>query len=87
MTSTTSRMAGESIREYASRIEAKILACVRDAGPYGRTCYEIEQLCGLIHQTASARCSGLKDRKLLRVDGERRRPTQTGRLAEVLVLG
>jgi hypothetical protein len=80
----TSREAGESIKEYLGRLEAMVLDYIRARGSYGATCDEIEIALGMSHQTASARCCGLKIRELIRPDG-RRRPTRSGRNADVLV--
>ena len=54
--------------------------CIERA-PNGATCEEVEQETGLSHQTASARCTELKHRKLIVIVG--RRPTSTGRTAAV----
>jgi hypothetical protein len=80
----TARLAGESMIEHCGRLEQMVLDHVRSCGRHGATCYEIELALDLSHQTASARCPALKYRKLIMVSG-RRRPTNTGRLADVLV--
>lgn len=82
----TSRLAGESIREHLGRLEGMVSDFVRGRGDHGATCYEIEVGLGLSHQTASARCTALKFRKLIIPSG-RRRPTNSGRLADVYVVG
>lgn len=58
----------------------------------GATCDEIETALGMSHQTASARCRDLKRNEfaVTRIDQSTgktvRRPTRTGRLAEVLFI-
>jgi hypothetical protein len=80
----TSREAGESIKAHVSRLEGMVLDYIRSRGAYGATCCEIERALGMPHQTASARCTGLKIKKLVHPDG-RRRLTIHGKDADVLV--
>ena len=80
----TSRLAGETHKEHLARCELKVLDCIRKRGAYGATCDEVEGLIGMSHQTASARCVGLKRQGLIWPDG-RKRLTQYGNPAMVLV--
>ena len=80
----TSRLAGESIREHVGRLEGMVLDVIRSRGTRGATCYEVEVALGMSHQTTSARCTGLKRRKMVYPSGQRR-PTGSGRMANVLV--
>ncbi len=63
-----------------------------DAHELGATCDEMEQFLGMSHQTCSARCSDLKnDRIIVRKPhpsgrGYLRAPTRTGSPAAVLIL-
>lgn len=61
-------------------IEAAVLTFLSVNGP--ETCDEVEANLGLLHQTASATITHLRDRGLL-YDTGRRLPTRTGRRAIV----
>lgn len=61
----------------------RILAFIQAQGSEGATCDEIEQALSLPHQTASARCTDLKVRRLVRENGKRL--TRRGSSASVLV--
>lgn len=86
--STTSEAAAEAIKPKVGRLQAKILATVRNA-PYGLTRDEIEQITGLPHTTSSARVrelfmKGLLETRINRETGiSYRRPTRSGKMAEV----
>lgn len=80
----TSRAAAESVTAHVPRLEQMVLDSVAAAGPDGRTCYEVEFMTGLSHQTASARITSLSRRGAL-VDSGQRRLTITGRKAIVWV--
>lgn len=79
-----SKYAHESIREHKERVLAAVVKTVRDAGPVGLTCDEIEIRLELSHQTVSARCTEAKARNLI-VHSGRTRATRSGRSAAVYV--
>lgn len=80
--SQTSKDAAESMKESAGSLRKRILAYIRTL-PSGATCDEIELSLGLRHQTASARIAELKHGGKLKSIG--RRPTRSGRQADVMV--
>jgi predicted HTH transcriptional regulator len=67
----------------ASEIRKRVLDYIKQVGDAGVTCDELEQILELSHQTASARCSELKEQKLVDVRGTRK--TRSGRNAGVLI--
>ncbi len=79
-TSDTSRAAARSIEPSLQKLERLVILAITAAG--GATSDEIEQATGLSHQCASARCSILKQRGVIRDSGLRRR-TRSGRNAAV----
>jgi hypothetical protein len=85
---TTSEAAAEAIKPKVNALQAQILGVVRRA-PYGLTRDEIEQITDLPHTTSSARVRELFLKGLLetRINPETgisyRRPTRSGKLAEV----
>jgi hypothetical protein len=54
-TSATSKAAATFIEPSAGTIRAWVLKEIRKSGKRGRTCEQIERLCKLRHQSASAR--------------------------------
>ena len=89
--STTSEAAAEAIKPNVGKLQRQVLDVVAQA-PQGLTREEIERETGLSHQTGSARVRELFLLGLLttKVDPETgksiRRPTSTGRKAEVCFL-
>jgi hypothetical protein len=88
-TSETSREAASSVKETAGAIRSKVYRHFLAQGVFGATCDEVEVALELRHQTASARCRELVLQGLLekRQDGTGkpvRRPTRSGRAADVL---
>lgn len=81
--SDTSKAAAESIGGVVDRDRILILSFIKRVD--GATCDEIEVALGLSHQTASARCSDLKNKFCLIVDSGERRKTRSGRNASVYV--
>lgn len=81
--SETSREAAESIKPDIGRLEKLVLNAIRARGKHGATDDEIEQATQLSHQTTSARRRGLVIKRLVIADGEHRRPTRSGRNAQV----
>lgn len=79
----TSLAAEESIRPAAPRLRQQILEFLKSQEEHGATCDEVEVALGMTHQTASARFTELRARKLTRIVGERR--TRSGRKASVHV--
>lgn len=67
----------------ASEIRKRVLDYIKSQGEQGAICDQIEQALELSHQTASARCSELKEQKLVDVRGTRK--TRSGRNAGVLI--
>jgi predicted ArsR family transcriptional regulator len=63
-----------------ARREQQILEYIKTTG--GATCWEIENALGLLHQSASATITRLRNAGHL-VDTGERRPTNTGRMATV----
>lgn len=88
--SDTSQAAAESMAESSTAIRTRVLRYVRDCGPFGATCDEIELRLRLRHQTASARCRELVLMGLLEKHTDPhtgktvRRVTRSGRAASVL---
>lgn len=81
--SLTSKEAAESIKGVLGHLEQVVLAAVK-ASEDGLTCDAAEVITGLAHQTCSARFNQLEKRGLLRRT-ETRRPTRSGRAANVYV--
>ncbi len=79
-TKPTSRSAAEKIGPHVDEASKRVLGAINHAG--GATCDEIEIRIGMIHQSVSARISGLAAAGLIRDSGEKR-PTQRGRGAIV----
>lgn len=85
--SCTSKAAAHSMKESAGIIRRRIESFVSEQSD-GVTCDEIEQALELSHQTASARCTELKQqgRIVTRVTDAGKaltRPTRSGRAAKV----
>ncbi len=78
----TSRLATTSVEPLLKGLQRDVLRVVRDAGPDGYTCDEVEQALGRTHQTVSARVHELFRMGAI-VDTGRRRPTRSQRLATV----
>lgn len=75
----TSRQAAQSIARHVTRLASEVLEYIQ-AKP--RTCWEIEVVSGMSHQTVSARVRELNLKGRIRDSGERR-PTGSGRAAIV----
>jgi len=73
--SDTSEEASRRALPRAGRDARRILDLIRAHG--GLTCREIQELTGIPHETASARCTGLKDKGWIR-DSGKRRPSAKG---------
>ena len=82
--SRTSRAAGNSIQAVLNSLQAKVFHHVRNQGPHGATCDEVEVALSMKHQTASARICELKEKRLL-IDSETTRLTRSKRAAIVYV--
>lgn len=88
--SETSRDAASSMKGRTSIIRNQIHQFIKARGHAGATCDEIEVGLGLRHQTASARCRELVLMGHLvkhndpRTEKPFRRPTRSGRVADVL---
>lgn len=88
--SETSKQAAQEIATDARAIRSQVLRFIVQQGVFGATCDEVEQALGLRHQTASARCRELVLQGLLekytdpRTGKSVRRPTRSGRAADVL---
>lgn len=76
--------AHESAKATKQQTIRDIIDHLKRQGINGATCDEIEVALGLKHQTASARCSDLKNAKIVKENG--RRKTRSGSTAAVLVL-
>jgi predicted transcriptional regulator len=76
--SDTRHQANISIQPHKSRLEAMVLAELKERGP--AICDELEEELGLSHQCCSARLSYLRDRGLI-YDTNVRAKTRSGRLA------
>lgn len=84
--SDTSREAARSLSPDAlTKLETKVFEFIRDRGPPGATCEEIELHTTLPHQTASARVNGLMNKGRIADSGQRRK-TRSGRRATVWVV-
>jgi hypothetical protein len=81
--SRTSYDAARSVDDELPRLEWIVFQTICAAGAEGMTDDEIEQATGLSHQTASARRRGLVLKQRVVPDGERSRPTRSGRRAQV----
>lgn len=79
-----SKDAHASLSGVSTQLRDQVFSFIQSCGSRGATCDEIEISLGLSHQTASARCSELKERKLVRI-GEKRK-TRSGRSAAALVV-
>lgn len=71
--------------EHQDEDKRRIYWFVRDRGEVGATAHEISRGTGIKYQTVSGRCGDLKRDGMLRKSG-RRRPTDTGAAAAVLVV-
>jgi hypothetical protein len=80
----TSRDAYGSMQPHVERLEAMVFVEIKRSGSYGACSFEIEERLGMIHQTISARITGLKRKGLIRPNGKKRL-TQSKRWASVLV--
>lgn len=78
----TSMAAADSVRVAAPILRARVYACIRHAAASGSTCCELEHTLDLRHQTASARCTELRELGFI-VDSGARRNTDSGRQAIV----
>lgn len=83
--SETSEAAALSQAEHLAKMNAMVIAFIRSRGSHGATNYEIHAALGLLPQTASARRNGLAKLGLIQDTGTKR-PTNTGRGAEVWIL-
>jgi len=81
--SDTSKAAAESVRESAPTMRERVLTCIRHNG--NLTCFEVEQILSMAHQTASARIRELALKGKIR-DSGKRRATGSGRKAVVWVV-
>jgi predicted transcriptional regulator len=72
-------------RKGKNQDSARIYRMIRDAGPRGCTCDEIEVALGISHQSVSGRCTNMKDKGYI-VDSGERRPTRTGTDAMVWII-
>lgn len=82
---TTSHDAAVQIKPEAATLRARVLDVITKAGDTGATDDEIEQVTGLVHQTASARRRELALGSKI-VDSGQRRPTRSGRKAIVWIV-
>lgn len=83
--SDTSAVAGDSMQEHLSRLQAQVFEAVRSAKEQGLICDEVEELLVLKHQTASARLRELVLKGLI-VDSGQRRLTRSRRPAVIYVV-
>ena len=79
----TSHEAAESIAPAASRLAKWVLENIEYS--VGLTCFEVEEITDLSHQTASARITELRQKGLIKDSGQRRL-TSSGRKAVVWVV-
>jgi predicted HTH transcriptional regulator len=79
----TSHEAAESVAPVASRLAKRVYEHIKDRG--GLTCFEVEEITELSHQTASARITELRQKGLIKDSGQRRL-TGSGRKAVVWVV-
>lgn len=79
----TSKSAAESVGKLTGIVRLRVLEMIKLREERGATCDEIEQLCDLSHQTASARIRELAQGGHIRPAGTR--PTRSGRAATVWV--
>ena len=77
----TSVAANRSIAGEKVGLRRMVLNCLTRYHLDGATCEEVEFVCGLSHQTASARISELLRDGLITIRGQR--PTSSGRMARV----
>jgi hypothetical protein len=85
MADTSERAFNSLTKEDRQRLRDLILTQIQFS-VHGRTCDEIENLCGLTHQTCSARVTELlKDKKIHYTDETRK--TRSGRAARVYYWG
>jgi hypothetical protein len=80
--SDTSKSAAASVTGSAGALRGTVLHKIKDAGPSGLTCDEIEAILGGRHQTISARVRELVMFGKIR-DSQVRRATRSGRSARV----
>ena len=81
----TSRAAAAQILASQDRMVAEVFAAVQAAGSGGLTCQEVEDLLGMLHQTASARIYDLHEAGGI-IDSGQRRTTRSQRWAIVWVV-
>jgi len=67
-----------------SRLRSIVRACIASQGAHGATCDDVEQMEGMLHQTASARIRELFLRGAIH-NSNRHRDTRSGRPAIVWV--
>lgn len=84
-TSRTSKLAADSMKPHAGTIRERIFGEIELRGPLGLTCDELEQVCKLTHQTASARVRDLSKDYRIRSSGLTR-ATRSGRQATVWIV-
>ena len=60
-TSDTSREAAHRQKALVQKKEDRVIAFVRSRGLYGATCDEVEVALEMLHQSASARCTTLRN--------------------------
>lgn len=80
----TSQAAAESIKGTAASLRAQVLSEIKSNGIFGLTCDELENMTGMRHQTASARCRELELMKLV-IKTHVKRHTRSGRQARVYI--
>ncbi len=78
----TSRAAAISARDFSGTQAGVVLACIREAGPSGRTMHEIHFDTGIALQSICARVAALRSEGLITAT-EKTRPTPSGRKAVV----
>jgi DNA-binding MarR family transcriptional regulator len=66
----TSLEAWAKIKESLNNQELQVYTIVKNAGPKGIACHEIEQM-GWLHQTASARLRGLSKKGVIKASGHK----------------
>jgi hypothetical protein len=81
----TSRQAAKSVVPYITKIQATVLAEVRDAGGQGMTDYELEQRLGNTSATLRSRRAELVAKELIRDSGVRRRCAGSNRIVWIAV--
>jgi hypothetical protein len=74
----TSEAAADSMEEAAPKLRDKILGLLEPRKQYGATCFDLEAITGLSHQTVSPRLSELRHKGYI-VDSLQRRPSPSNR--------